>query len=218
MLDAETCGHISVFERNFKRQATWKWPGIRGFGVGRRCRGWPQERERSWETVRVWQSLQKESGPLKPHLSPLTATVTHVLSCCIYTVLLYYTCKTIQDCMRPRNRGSIPSRSKKFFYCRKLSDRLWGPNNFLFNGYWELFPRGGGVVKRTGREADHSPPSSAEVENEWSYTSTAPYLFLASKGTWECHIYCTGFSEKCENSHNDVSDWISVTILLFRHL
>jgi hypothetical protein len=28
-------------------------------------------------------------------------------------------------------------------------------------------------VKRSGREADHSPPSSAEV-NEWSYTSTPP--------------------------------------------
>jgi hypothetical protein len=29
-------------------------------------------------------------------------------------------------------------------------------------------------VKRQGREADHSPPSSAEVKNVWSYTSTPP--------------------------------------------
>jgi hypothetical protein len=29
-------------------------------------------------------------------------------------------------------------------------------------------------VKRAGREADHSPPSSAEVKNAWSYTSTPP--------------------------------------------
>jgi hypothetical protein len=29
-------------------------------------------------------------------------------------------------------------------------------------------------VKRPGREADHSPPSSAEVKNVWSYTSTPP--------------------------------------------
>jgi hypothetical protein len=28
------------------------------------------------------------------------------------------------------------------------------------------------VVKRPGREADHSPPPSAEVNNVWSYTST----------------------------------------------
>jgi hypothetical protein len=29
-------------------------------------------------------------------------------------------------------------------------------------------------VKRPGPEADHSPPSSAEVKNKWSYTSTPP--------------------------------------------
>jgi len=32
-------------------------------------------------------------------------------------------------------------------------------------------------VKRTGREADHSFPSSAEVKNVWSYTSTPQYVF-----------------------------------------
>jgi hypothetical protein len=34
-------------------------------------------------------------------------------------------------------------------------------------GYW-LWGR------RPGRETDHSPPSSAEVKNAWSYTSTSP--------------------------------------------
>jgi hypothetical protein len=29
-------------------------------------------------------------------------------------------------------------------------------------------------TKRPGREADHSPPSSAEVKNAWSYTSALP--------------------------------------------
>jgi hypothetical protein len=29
-------------------------------------------------------------------------------------------------------------------------------------------------VKRPGGEADHSPPSSAEVKNAWSYTFTPP--------------------------------------------
>jgi hypothetical protein len=32
-------------------------------------------------------------------------------------------------------------------------------------------------VKRPEREADHSPPSSAEVKNAWSYTSTPQYVF-----------------------------------------
>jgi hypothetical protein len=31
-------------------------------------------------------------------------------------------------------------------------------------------------IKRSGREADHSPPSSAEVKNAWSYTSTPQIL------------------------------------------
>jgi hypothetical protein len=29
-------------------------------------------------------------------------------------------------------------------------------------------------VKRLGSEADRSPPSSAEIKNAWSYTSTSP--------------------------------------------
>jgi hypothetical protein len=29
-------------------------------------------------------------------------------------------------------------------------------------------------IKRLGREADHSPPSSAEVKNSWSFTSNPP--------------------------------------------
>jgi hypothetical protein len=38
------------------------------------------------------------------------------------------------------------------------------------------FPRG---VKRQGREADHSPPTNAEVKKMWIYTSTPPYAFMA---------------------------------------
>jgi hypothetical protein len=34
-------------------------------------------------------------------------------------------------------------------------------------------------VKWPGREVDHSPPSSAEVKNAWSYTSTPQYAFMA---------------------------------------
>jgi hypothetical protein len=34
-------------------------------------------------------------------------------------------------------------------------------------------------VKRPGREVGHLPPSSAEVKNAWSYTSTPRYVFKA---------------------------------------
>jgi hypothetical protein len=34
-------------------------------------------------------------------------------------------------------------------------------------------------VKRPGREADHSLPTSAEVKKIWIYTSIPPYAFMA---------------------------------------
>jgi hypothetical protein len=34
-------------------------------------------------------------------------------------------------------------------------------------------------VKRPGREADLSPPTSTEVKKTWVCTSTAPYVFMA---------------------------------------
>jgi hypothetical protein len=33
-------------------------------------------------------------------------------------------------------------------------------------------------VRRPGREADHSPPASAEVKKMWIYTTTPPYAFM----------------------------------------
>jgi hypothetical protein len=34
-------------------------------------------------------------------------------------------------------------------------------------------------LKGPGREAGHSPPTSAEVKKMWIYTSTPPYAFMA---------------------------------------
>jgi hypothetical protein len=35
------------------------------------------------------------------------------------------------------------------------------------------------AVKRPGREADHSPPTSVEIKKIWIYTSNPPYAFMA---------------------------------------
>jgi len=35
-------------------------------------------------------------------------------------------------------------------------------------------------VKRPSREAEHSPPSSADIKNMWKYTSTLQYVFMTS--------------------------------------
>jgi hypothetical protein len=70
-------------------------------------------------------------------------------------------------------------------------DSQWGPGIFLFTSASRraLGPTRPPIqwvpgalsleVKRLGREADHSPPSSAEVKNAWSYTFTPQYVFMA---------------------------------------
>jgi len=54
------------------------------------------------------------------------------------------------------------------------ADRLWGSPSLLFNGYRGTISPG---VKRPWRQADHSPPSSADVKNAWSlYLHSAVFL------------------------------------------
>jgi hypothetical protein len=48
--------------------------------------------------------------------------------------------------------------------------RPWGPPSLLYNGYRVFL----GGKELPGRAADHSPPSSAEVMQEYSYNSTHP--------------------------------------------
>jgi hypothetical protein len=50
----------------------------------------------------------------------------------------------------------------RFFSSPQRPDQLWCPPTLLSNWYCGLFPQG---VKRPGREADHSPPSSADIKN-----------------------------------------------------
>jgi len=47
---------------------------------------------------------------------------------------------------------------------------------------WELTLPPVQWVERLGRETDHCDVSSAEAKNEWSYTVTTPYAFVAFRG------------------------------------
>jgi len=67
-------------------------------------------------------------------------------------------------------RVSNPVRIKRLFSSLKCPDCLWGPpaSHSLGTGVLSWEQRGWGV------KVNHSPPSSTEVKNEWSYTSTPP--------------------------------------------
>jgi hypothetical protein len=63
-------------------------------------------------------------------------------------------------------RGSNPGRARFSAH----PDRPWGPPSLLYSGN-RVFP---GDKVRPGRAADPSPPFSAAVMEEQSYTSTHP--------------------------------------------
>jgi len=64
----------------------------------------------------------------------------------------------------------IPARGEGEWFSLLQNHLLWGSPSLLFNWYRGSFPR----VKRSESKADHSPPSTAVVKNEWSYTSAPP--------------------------------------------
>jgi hypothetical protein len=75
------------------------------------------------------------------------------------------------------NWGSFPS---------KGSDGIFSLHHRVQTGsgaHPASYPMGTGRsfsgVKQLGYEADHSPPSSAEVKNVWNDTSIPQYVFMA---------------------------------------
>jgi hypothetical protein len=70
---------------------------------------------------------------------------------------------------------SGPGRGK-FFLFSTSSRPVLGPTQSSFQWLPRALSPG---VTRPGREADHSPPTSAEFKNTWIYTSTPPHVFMA---------------------------------------
>jgi len=66
-----------------------------------------------------------------------------------------------------RQRGSNPGRGIQNFL------RLYNPS-LLFDVYRAFFHE----IERPEREVDYSPPSIAEVKNEWSHNYTPPRTFF----------------------------------------
>ena len=67
--------------------------------------------------------------------------------------------------------------------------RFWGPPSLLYGWF---YPRG--YSCRVGNLTDHSRPSSAITNNDWSYTFIYPYVFTAwcwTKHKDSCLFYCS---------------------------
>jgi len=75
-------------------------------------------------------------------------------------------------------RGSNSGRGRNFLSSPKRPYRLWYPLSIPLNGYWCSFPG----LKRSGRDVDHSAPSSADVKNEWTFTSPPLHAFMVWTG------------------------------------
>jgi hypothetical protein len=73
--------------------------------------------------------------------------------------------------------GSSSGWGWEFISSLPRPNRFWNPPSLLSSVFQGALSLG---VKRPGYEADHSPPSSAEVKNAWSYTSTPPIPLFSS--------------------------------------
>ena len=93
-------------------------------------------------------------------------------------------------------------RDNKFFYSPKCPEQLWGPPSLVFNGYRGYFLG----IKQLGCAADHSPPTSDEAKNEWSYT-TAPPICL--------HNMDEGNSAFHTKKIINYSEWLRIEQCLF---
>jgi hypothetical protein len=79
----------------------------------------------------------------------------------------------------------FPAKSRNFCAVQKVKTGCGAHPTFYSKGNGLL--RWGGGAKWPEREADHSPPSIAEVKNERSCTSIPTYNFMACKRTVTPH-------------------------------
>jgi hypothetical protein len=94
---------------------------------------------------------------------------------------MYYKSKSIQTgvmAWAAKGLWVVAGRGKGCFSSLKSLDCIWDPPNLLLNMYGMLSVR----IKQLRHYANHSPVQ-VEVENEWSCTSTSPYMFIACTGT-----------------------------------
>jgi hypothetical protein len=82
------------------------------------------------------------------------------------------------DCLRagrPRGRSSSPGKGRNFHFSISSIPGLGHTQPPMQCVPGAPSPE----VKRSGHEADHSPPTTAEVKKTWIYISIPTYAFMA---------------------------------------
>ena len=120
--------------------------------------------------------------------------VINLRSCCIWlfdSVERVMNIVCIDNVTGLKVRSSNFSRDEIFFFFPKFPHLPWNPLCLQFRG--SCFSSLG--LNQPGRELNHSPPSSTEVNKEWSYTAIPLYV-LREKLQFLNHylIQCTCFN------------------------
>lgn len=71
-------------------------------------------------------------------------------------------------------------------FSSKCPDRLWGPHSLLFSGYRVCFPG----AKAAGEPSwEHSPQSTVQVKNPWSFSLHVAWWLFKQKFYSRCNIH-----------------------------
>jgi hypothetical protein len=112
----------------------------------------------------------------------ITLTPIHTLYLSMYVLYVQFTLLirnisvgtlTRLEVAPPSKRCSIPGKDNRFLSYLQVHTRPWGPPGYSMST-GALSP----CLKRPGRQADPSPPSSAEMRNQWSCTFISPYAII----------------------------------------
>ena len=112
--------------------------------------------------TQLWQQKCAPCDDLTAALLSRSSKWVHPEGCCLIRNIRY-----CDEATGLTVRGLNSGRSKRYFSSPKSPGRLWYPPSCLFNCY----PASSLGVNC---EVNHSPPSSAEVANVWSYTCMPP--------------------------------------------